>query len=301
MSNTSNQPKTIIRKAHNKENPYAQISKTLLRDNRLSAKAMGIMCYLLGLPDHWRLCIEELAKHFSDGQKSIKSGLKQLEKLGYIERFQHRREGGVFGVIEMLIHEEPIFAAPAVIEVSPRAQNRPAVEPLAQKRPAVKRPAVKGMLVNTDQVNTDFNKNIQQQDVVVSEISGFDETIVKMELVEMKFLESVGFSRVDCLKYLDKYGIEYIASKIAYVRRKNVKKSFGGYLRDAIENDRCDDPRVKPNGTLSQNSRVSDETDIELHKRTVREKEHADRIARQDFGARNRAMEDLKNSSFINR
>lgn len=229
MSNTANKPKTIIRKAHNKENPYAQISKSLLRDNRLSAKAMGIMCYLLGLPDHWRLCIEELAKHFSDGQKSIRSGLKQLEKLGYIERFQHRQERGVFGVIEMLIHEEPIFAAPAVVEISPRAQNRPPASPRAQKRPAVKRPAVKGMLVNTDQVNTDSSKNIQQGDVVVSDINYLERRARMDELLKL------GLSQAIVDRILNKFPITRVAQVIQMYHEAKADKP--GWIVTALKEE----------------------------------------------------------------
>ena len=76
--------RTIFRKAHNRENPYALISKTVLKDRRLSAKAMGIMCYLLSLPDDWEICITELVSHFSDGIKSIRAGIKELVLLGYL-------------------------------------------------------------------------------------------------------------------------------------------------------------------------------------------------------------------------
>ena len=94
---------------HVKENPYAQISKSVLCDRRLSAKAMGILCYLLGLPANRRICNEELTSHFSDGISSIKSGIKELILLGYIEKIQHRLSCGTFGNIEMVIHEEPVF------------------------------------------------------------------------------------------------------------------------------------------------------------------------------------------------
>ena len=245
MSDTKQvKPRTIIRKAHNKENPYAQISKSLLRDNRLSAKSMGIMCYLLGLPDHWRLCIEELAKHFSDGQKSIKSGLKQLEKLGYIERFQHRHEGGVFGVIEMLIHEEPIFATPAIIDVSPRAQKRPAVSPLAQKRPAVKRPAVNGMLVNTHEVKTDHKENIQQEDVVVSDINCFERR------AKMDELKKLGVSEEMIERILKNFPITRIAYVISMYHEEGGEGP--GFIVHALKTNR----QKKQNKELLQAANV---------------------------------------------
>lgn len=117
--------RTIFRKAHNRENPYALISKVILRDRRLSAKAMGLMCYFLSLPDDWEISINELIRHFSDGEKSIRAGIKELVLLGYIEMQQSRGERGRFSSTIFLIHEEPTKIAPPLEPrgVSPYTQT----------------------------------------------------------------------------------------------------------------------------------------------------------------------------------
>ena len=134
--------RTIFRKAHNRENPYALISKVILRDRRLSAKSMGLMCYFLSLPDDWEISINELVRHFSDGEKSIRAGIKELVLLGYIEMQQSRGERGRFSSTLFLIHEEPTKSAQPL---EPRG-----ISPYAQKRRAGYRRAEKGAQQNTD-------------------------------------------------------------------------------------------------------------------------------------------------------
>jgi len=136
---------TIFRKAHNRENPYAQISKIVLRDSRLSAKAMGLMCYFLSLSDNWEISITELTRHFSDGEKSLRSGIKELMLIGYIETHQSRGTNGAFASTVFLIHEEPIKVQ--------MDHGSSGVLPYAQNRHAGYRHAG-----NDAQVNTEDNK-----------------------------------------------------------------------------------------------------------------------------------------------
>lgn len=55
-----------------------------VKDSTLSAKARGILIYLLSLPDDWDLHIAELVTHFTDGEKSIRAGMKELTDKGYV-------------------------------------------------------------------------------------------------------------------------------------------------------------------------------------------------------------------------
>ena len=74
---------------------FTIINNEILRDSNLSAKAMGIYCYVWSLPDDWRLYITELVNHFKDGEKSIRSGLKELIDNGYVVRTQSRENGRI--------------------------------------------------------------------------------------------------------------------------------------------------------------------------------------------------------------
>lgn len=78
---------------HNKENPYALVSKECLDDNRLSWRARGLLAYLLGKPDTWEVISEHLKKQASDGARSLRSGLFELQFFGYLEKFVEKDKG----------------------------------------------------------------------------------------------------------------------------------------------------------------------------------------------------------------
>jgi len=64
--------------------PYAQIPNELLRNNKLSMKAKGLMSFLLSLPENWVLYKTQLSDHFSDGYDGIHTAWTELENAGYI-------------------------------------------------------------------------------------------------------------------------------------------------------------------------------------------------------------------------
>jgi len=97
----------IFRVKKDNENPYVMMNKTFLNDERLTAKGKGILSYLLSLPDDWQIHEEEITKHFADGVKSIRAGIKELIKLEYITRKQHRKEKGQFSSYEYCVYEVP--------------------------------------------------------------------------------------------------------------------------------------------------------------------------------------------------
>lgn len=92
----------------NKENPYVMINKEFLEDEKLSAKAKGILAYLLSLPDDWQIYEEELVKHFKDGIDSLRTGIKELVNIGYIERVRIRDEKGMLRAYDYSVYEVPI-------------------------------------------------------------------------------------------------------------------------------------------------------------------------------------------------
>jgi len=88
-----------------------------IKDKRLSAKAKGIFLYLVMLPDDWDLHIAELVTHFTNGEKSIRAGMKELVDLGYVEIVLTRDEQGM-----MTGNDYKIFEYPSV--QNPHAENR---------------------------------------------------------------------------------------------------------------------------------------------------------------------------------
>jgi len=77
---------STFRTSHSRSNPYVMINKGFLEDPSLSAKAKGILAYLLSRPDNWQTRTEQLIAVMREGREAIMSGLRELEKNGYFER-----------------------------------------------------------------------------------------------------------------------------------------------------------------------------------------------------------------------
>lgn len=107
MAKIQEKTNTIIRTSK-RENPYVMIDKYGLNDERLSWKAKGLLAYLLSKPDDWQVYESDLIKRASDGRDSVRTGLRELEKFGYLSRRQIRGENGSFGHMEYIVYERPI-------------------------------------------------------------------------------------------------------------------------------------------------------------------------------------------------
>ena len=75
---------------------FKTISTYHFKDKRLSAKAMGLLSFMLSLPPFWDFTVIGLAACMNDGLNSIKSGLKELKDTGYYVRKRLKKENGTF-------------------------------------------------------------------------------------------------------------------------------------------------------------------------------------------------------------
>lgn len=98
------------------ETGLSQIPNAILFDSRLSFKARGLMAYLFTNPNG--ASAEKLAAESPDGRDSVRAGLRELAKLGYVE---HRRTQGPDGrwSSELVIHREPGGNGPGTENPSP--------------------------------------------------------------------------------------------------------------------------------------------------------------------------------------
>ena len=96
----------IFKKAH-RDTPFIQIDKAVYEDDRVSYKAKGILTYLVGKPEDWTIYETEIAEHTPEGIKSIRSGIKELIKCGYIIKTEIRNEKGQFIGNEWLVYDIP--------------------------------------------------------------------------------------------------------------------------------------------------------------------------------------------------
>ena len=98
----------IIRTQHNRQNPYAQINKRVLEDDRLSWKAKGVLCYLLSRPDNWKTHVNQLVTVSTDQETSTRTAIAELIKAGYIQRFRRTNAKGVITAWQYVISEDPV-------------------------------------------------------------------------------------------------------------------------------------------------------------------------------------------------
>lgn len=96
---------TRIKKDYSKG--FTTLNNVVLRDERLSWKARGIFSYLWSMPDDWDFYETEVVKHATDGRASLRSGLGELTKFGYLERTRSRNKNGKFGAPVWILHDEP--------------------------------------------------------------------------------------------------------------------------------------------------------------------------------------------------
>lgn len=93
----------------NKTKNYTVMSNTHLNDTRLSWKAKGIHSYVLSLPDDWKIILTHLKTMATDGEKSMRSGLKELYDLYYWQRYAIYVDGIIDKWVTE-IYEEPFPA-----------------------------------------------------------------------------------------------------------------------------------------------------------------------------------------------
>lgn len=110
----SNGRKQGIVRVRKRTSPFAIMDKRFLSDPRLSWGAKGLMAYLLGQPDDWKVLVVHLVKQSKDGHASCRARLRELASCGYLRRMcvRDRRTGRVLRW-ETVIFETPELAARA--------------------------------------------------------------------------------------------------------------------------------------------------------------------------------------------
>jgi hypothetical protein len=84
-------PDIIVQRKHNN---FTIISNEAIRDPNMSWKAKGLLTLLIGNKEGWYSYKETIKKYGSDREKSVSSGLKELEKNGYLIRLRYRKKKG---------------------------------------------------------------------------------------------------------------------------------------------------------------------------------------------------------------
>lgn len=107
---------SIIR-APRPEGNFYLLNKAISEDRRLSWGARGLLVFLLGKPDHWRVSPAHLRGETAEcskptGRDGIYGLLDELIKAGYVRREQPRGENGALGEVTYFVSESPLPDSP---------------------------------------------------------------------------------------------------------------------------------------------------------------------------------------------
>ncbi|MER6678544.1 hypothetical protein [Streptomyces sp. NPDC000983] len=125
---------------------FTQIANGLFRDSRISFKAKGIFGYVSTHRDGWRMSVTALARRGRDGEAAVKSGLKELERHGFLLRERERCPDGTLGAAAYFITDLPCLQ-------NSRSQPMSGFPPV-DKPTSVHRPPKNTNRKNTTQQNT---------------------------------------------------------------------------------------------------------------------------------------------------
>lgn len=81
---------------------FGAVPNDLLNNPDISFKAKGLYAYLNSKPDNWDFSVEGIAAQVKEGIDSVRAGIHELEKFGYLKRMKHQNEKGYWDVDYML-------------------------------------------------------------------------------------------------------------------------------------------------------------------------------------------------------
>lgn len=86
---------------------FTVLDNAIIRDTRLSWKALGLLVRLLSLPPNFKLRLVTLSRERPSGRDATRSGLKELEQSGYLTIVREREASGKFTTTTWIIQDKP--------------------------------------------------------------------------------------------------------------------------------------------------------------------------------------------------
>lgn len=101
---------------YRRRKPFTQISNEFVQSNKISSKAKIVMNVMQSLPDNWKYSVNGLKGYFKEGKNFIRTGIIELEELGYLVRIQLQKEHGKFGQ-NIYIMDDEVVTVDYIVEV----------------------------------------------------------------------------------------------------------------------------------------------------------------------------------------
>jgi hypothetical protein len=86
---------------------FVQMDKDICYDRNLSLKAKGLLAVLLSFPPDWKIRYSHILDLSKDSSTSLISGLKELQKAGYIYKTERKRNKRGEWVTRYFAFEDP--------------------------------------------------------------------------------------------------------------------------------------------------------------------------------------------------
>ena len=138
---------------------YTVMSNHHLKNTNISLKAKGLLSVMLSLPDEWNYTLKGLASICKEGVDSVRNGINELEKAGYIQRNRLRSDTGKFADIEYVIYEQPLEKVEKHPELenpildNPTLANSDSDNPMLEKATQLNKKIINKKDLNTDGIN----------------------------------------------------------------------------------------------------------------------------------------------------
>lgn len=101
----------IIRSVDSTPNNFTPLSNKLIQDSNLSLDTIGLMCYLLSLPNDWIIYKEQIQKHFGYGRKRMDRMWSEAKKGGYLKSEKYRLPNGTWNY-QYTLTDVPLSTVP---------------------------------------------------------------------------------------------------------------------------------------------------------------------------------------------
>lgn len=108
---------------------FTTVPNDIVRDPRLSWKALGLLIFMLSVPDNFRFYLAHLSSLKPTGRDGTRAGLKELEMAGYLV-IRRERQAGRFSQVFWDLTDSPPGGIPQPSK-SPRSENPNTVKPTA--------------------------------------------------------------------------------------------------------------------------------------------------------------------------
>ena len=147
-----------------KTRDFTVMSNHHLRNSNMSLRAKGLLSLMLSLPEDWDYTLKGLASISMEGVDAIRTVIRELEALGYLERRRKRNEKGQLKDAEYIIHERPMENMNQKQTPQQPMFTQPTPHEPISENPVLDKPVSEGTtqlntnISNTKELNTDVIK-----------------------------------------------------------------------------------------------------------------------------------------------